>query len=131
MAWNLIPLPEWVETEQQVAEMGQYLYNAGPERGVAFDTETTGLRIDRDIPILLSLSDGLRRFAMMADPWLHHPWVKDALLQNQAITKVATNAKFDMHMCANVGVEILGPVEDTLVMSWLHNENRFGHGLRR
>lgn len=130
MSWLHIPPAEWVETEQQVAEMGQYLLNSGLKNGVAFDTETTGLSVFRDIPLMLSFSDGERRFALMADPWLHHPWIKDALLQNTQITKIGTNMKFDMHMAANAGVELKGPIEDTLVMSWLHNENRFGHGLK-
>lgn len=130
MTWNMIPPAEWIETEQQLADMGQYLMNSGKENGLAFDTETTGLRIDRDIPLMLSLSDGKRRFAMMTDPWLHHPWIKQGLLGNAEIPKIGTNVKFDMHMLANVGVSIEGEVEDTLVMSWLHNENRFGHGLK-
>jgi DNA polymerase-1 len=130
MSWTMVPAAEWVETEQQLAEMGQYLLNSGLENGVAYDTETTGLSVFRDFPLMLSFSDGLRRFAMMADPWLHHPWVKDGLLGNQELTKIFSNAKFDMHMTANAGVEIKGPVEDTVVMSWLHNENRFGHGLK-
>jgi DNA polymerase-1 len=127
--WNTIPNAEWVENEIQLASVCQYLYNSGKQNGLAFDTETTGLSVWGDIPLMLSFSDGIRRVAMMAD-WLHHPWVKDGLLKNKEITKHLTNAKFDMHMSANGGVELEGPVEDTLVKSWLHNENRFGHGLK-
>lgn len=127
--WNTIPDAEWVDTEQQLASVCQYLHNSGKQNGLAFDTETTGLSIWSDIPLMLSFSDGIRRVAMMAE-WLHHPWVKDGLLQNKDITKILTNAKFDMHMAANAGVELKGPVHDTLVKSWLHNENRFGHGLK-
>lgn len=130
MSFNLIPPAEWVDTEAGVVAMGQYLYNSGLENGVAYDTETTGLRITSDIPVMASFSDGIRRFAMMADPWLHHPWVKDGLLQNRNITKIGTNLKFDCHMSANVGITLDGPLYDTLVPSWLHNENRFGHGLK-
>ena len=130
MTWLMIPAAEWVETESQLAEMGQYLLNSGLENGVAYDTETTGLCIYQDFPIMLSFSDGKRRFAMMADPWLHHPWIKDGILGNTQLTKIGTNSKFDRHMTANAGVEILGDFEDTVVMSWLHNENRFGHGLK-
>lgn len=129
MTWSMIPRAEWVETEQQVAEMGQYLLNSGKELGVAFDTETTGLRIDRDVPIMASFSDGRRRFAMMAD-WMHHPWVKDAILGNPEIANIGTNLKFDLHMAKNAGIDVKGPLIDTLVESWLHNENRFGHGLK-
>jgi DNA polymerase-1 len=129
MSWNMIPPAEWLETEQQVTEAAQYLLNSGLENGVAYDTETTGLSVFRDYPLMFSMSDGIRRFAAMAD-WLHHPGIRDGILRNVQIPKILTNAKFDMHMTANVGVELLGPVEDTLVMSWLHNENRFGHGLK-
>ena len=127
--WNVIPPAEWIETDQQLAEMGQYLVNSGMENGIAYDTETTGLDIATDIPLMLSFSDGFRRFAMEAK-WLHSGWVKDGILQNKQLTKIGTNTKFDMHMSANAGVELLGPIEDTIPMSWLHNENRFGHGLK-
>lgn len=129
MTWNTIPDAEWVENEQQLASVCQYLQNSGRDNGLAYDTETTGLSTWSDIPLMISFSDGIRRVAMMAD-WLHHPWVKDALLQNVEIRKIGTNMKFDMHMSANAGVELKGPIEDTLVKSWLHNENRFGHGLK-
>lgn len=127
--WNHIPVAEWVDTEQQLAAVGEYLLNSGKQNGLAYDTETTGLSTYKDVPLMMSFSDGIRRIAMMSD-WLHHPWIKDALLQNKEIVKIGTNLKFDMHMSANVGVELLGDVHDTLVMSWLHNENRFGHGLK-
>ena len=126
----MIPPAEWLSNEHEIAAAGQYLLNSCVENGVAFDVESTGLCTYKDIPLMLSLSDGRRRFAMMTDPWLYHPWVQDAILRNKQIVKIGTNAKFDMHMLANVGVEIEGEVEDTLVMSWLHNENRFGHGLK-
>jgi DNA polymerase-1 len=127
--WNMIPNAEWIGTEQQLSEACNYLLNSGKVNGLGYDTETTGLNITKDLPLMLSFSDGHRRFAMMAE-WLHHPWVKDALLQNPEVTKIGTNLKFDMHMTANAGVVLQGPVHDTLVMSWLHNENRFGHGLK-
>jgi DNA polymerase-1 len=128
-AWNLIPIAEWVETEEQCLEMCSYLNGTCPEQGLSLDTETTGLNINKDIPLILSLSDGKRRFAMMTDPWLHHSMVK-WLLENPSIVKIGTNLKFDLHMLANAGVFVSGKLHDTLVMSWLHNENRFGHGLK-
>lgn len=127
--WNTIPEAEWVENEAQLASICQYLYNSGKENGLAYDTETTGLSTWKDIPLMLSFSDGIRRVAMMAE-WLQHPWVKNGLLQNKEITKIGSNAKFDMHMSANAGVELKGPIEDTIIKSWLHNENRFAHGLK-
>lgn len=129
MTWNMIPDAEWVENEQQLAAMGQYLLNSGKQNGIAYDTETTGLSNFSDIPLMLSFSDGIRRFACMAE-WLHHPWIKDGILGNKEIAKFFTNAKFDKHMTKNAGVDIVGEHHCTLVMSWLGDENRFGHGLK-
>lgn len=130
MTWNLIPDAEFVETEAQLSAMGQYLSNSGKQNGLAYDTETTGKVRYLDTTIMLSFSDGIRRFAMMADPWLHHPWIKEGLLGSKEIPKYFSDAKFDMHVTANSGVQIAGDIHDTVVMSWLHNENRFGHGLK-
>jgi DNA polymerase-1 len=129
-SWNMIPVAEWVETQEQVADMSRYLENSGEENGVAVDTETTGLNISKDFPLMLSLSDGKRRFAMMANPWLQHPGIKDGLLGNRRIPKIGTNLKFDLHMLGNAGIQVVGELRDTLTMSWLHNENRFAHGLK-
>lgn len=129
MSWNLIPHAEWLETEEQVSRAGEYLLNSGKTNGIAFDTETTGLSVTKDYPLLLSLSDGVRRFACDFN-WAHHPWIRDGILQNREVPKIASNAKFDLHMCKNGGIEIQGEVEDTVVMDWLLDENRFSHGLK-
>lgn len=127
--WTLIPECEWLGTEQQVIEAGTYLANCERQL-VAFDTETTGVDIARDYPLMFSLSDGERRFAAMWDPWAHHYAIKDWLLQNPKITKVCSEAKFDMHMAANRGIKLEGPIRDTVIMDWLGDENRWSHGLK-
>lgn len=131
MAWTSLPPAEWLETEQDVIAAAQYLSQSSPINGLGFDTETTGLDINNDYALLFSMSDGQRRFATYAEPWLHLPWIQDGLLKNPNITKILTNAKFDRHMCMNLGVEMVGPFHDTVVMDWLFNENRLGrHGLK-
>ncbi len=127
--WNLIPECEWLETEQQVIEAGAYLANC-PRKIVAYDTETTGVSTHRDYPLMFSLSDGVRRFASMWDPWAHHYAIKDWVLQNHELAKVGSNMKFDMHMSANRGVLVAGQIRDTLVMDWLFDENRWDHDLK-
>jgi DNA polymerase I-like protein with 3'-5' exonuclease and polymerase domains len=133
--WNLIPPCEWLETEQQVIEAGTYL-STTPHKEVAFDTETTGLHYIRDYPLMFSLSDGVRRFAGLWGDIGNHPGfgnhyaIKDWILENPAITIIMTNAKFDTHMSANRGVMLQGPMFCTLVMDWLHDENRWNHDLK-
>lgn len=94
---------------------------------VGFDSETTGLLIVKDEIVVWSLSDGKRRWCLsrpMLEPM-------EPLLVHPKIIKVGTNVKYDMHMFANCGIVIQGPMWDTLVMDWLYDENRLGrHGLK-
>lgn len=129
MRFTLIPTAEWLETEAQVIEAARYLQQAAMSPGLGVDTETTGLDIVRDFPLMFSLSDGRRRFSGMFE-LAQHPAICQGLLENPAIPKIGTNIKFDKHMCANRGVNLQGPLIDTVVESWLHNENRFSHGLK-
>lgn len=126
--WTLIPECEWLETEQQVIEAGAYLANT-ERKLVAFDTETTGLDVIRDYPLMFSLSDGVRRFAGMWE-WVNHPAIGEGLLLNRAICKIGSSMKFDMHMAANRGVLLEGEIRDTVTMDWLCDENRWSHGLK-
>lgn len=129
--FNLIPPNEWIHTERQLVDAATYCYNVCQDGGVlGFDTETTGLRIDGDLPLIMSLSDGVRRFAFEFEYFGRHPWIVNGLMANTQVRKVGTNSKFDMHMLANAGVQVLGDVEDTVVQDWLHDENRWGHGLK-
>lgn len=126
--WQIIPKPNWLETETQVIEAMDYLLANGKE-GVGYDTETTGTNIMEDYPLLLSFSDGKERFACEAT-WLDHALVQN-LLTHKDIPKVGSNIKFDMHMTANRGIILDGPMYETIVMDWLIDENRRGrHGLK-
>lgn len=124
--WNLIPPCEWIETEEQVVEMGTYL---GSQWAIAYDTETTGINIGRDTPILFSMSDGKRRFGGYFE-WCYHPMIQDNLLKNPHISIIGTSIRFDLHMSANRGIDIEGDLYDTLVLDWLYDENRWNHDLK-
>lgn len=130
-AFNLIPPAEWIETDAQAQEAGEYLFHHARANGLGTDTETTGTNITKDVPLLMSLSDGNRRFAFWIQNLFKWPWIHEWLLRNPEIRKVGTFIKFDMHMCSNIGVHIEGGLEDTIVMDWLYDENRSGrHGLK-
>ncbi len=126
--WTLIPECEWLDSEAQIIEAGNYLANS-PRKLVAYDTETTGLDIARDYPLMFSMSDGVRRFASMFE-WAHHPAMRDGVLRNKDVIKVGSDVKFDMHMTANRGIILEGEIRDTVVMDWLGDENRWSHGLK-
>jgi DNA polymerase-1 len=86
-------------------------------RVIAIDTETTGLNKTRDVPLFWSLSwrsvDGqVHRCTLHAG--LLHRFHK--LFDDERISWVFANAKFDMHMLANVGIRFAGQVVDIQVM---------------
>jgi DNA polymerase-1 len=96
---------------------------AGWENRLALDTETTGLSITEDIPIFWSMSDGKSRWLFTLEhifsPAFHELYsCKDRVW-------VMHNAKYDMHMFANVSMpELGGQIADTLVMGHMLDENR-------
>lgn len=130
MSWNDVPGAEWLDSAEAVKRAVDYLYEPALKRGLGYDTETTGTHIARDLPVLFSMSDGVRRYCAPAE-FLSNPNIKKRLLENPKIAKVGTNLKFDAHMTANAGVELKGPLRCTLAMDWLYDENRQGrHGLK-
>ena len=97
-----------------------------------FDTETTGFDMFRDRIVGMS-------FAVEA----HEAWYVDfsventpafaeavrPLFENEAITKVAQNTKFDMMVLSRLGIEVRGEKIDTMILHYLldaesrHNMN--------
>src|SRR6185295_2585310 len=99
--WNLIPKAEWIETDAQAQEAAEYLQQHARVNGLGTDTETTGTNLVKDVPLLMSLSDGNRRFAFWIQNLFRWNWLHEGVLRNPEIPKVGTKIKFDMHMCAN------------------------------
>ena len=101
-------------------------------REFCFDTETTGFDMFRDRIVGMS-------FAVEA----HEAWYVDfsventpafaevvrPLFENEAITKVAQNIKFDMMVLSRLGIEVRGEKIDTMILHYLldaesrHNMN--------
>ena len=78
---------------------------------VAIDTETTGLSNWRDLPLGWSLAFGNRRIALDISTLPYFAGV----FADPDKTWVLANAKFDMHMLANVGAKLAGQVHDVCV----------------
>lgn len=102
----------------------------------AFDTETTGLSLVSDRPIGMSLAwdDGEAAYIPFYEG---HTQLKFEdlrrrllpVLTDPALLKIAHNAKFDIGMLANIGLEPAQPIHDTYLMSYLLNPVHKGHGL--
>jgi DNA polymerase I len=127
-----LPTPYFPESEYEATQwrnhfLESYKQNDG---SLGLDSETSGLVKHKDIVILWSLSDGVNRICL---PSKFIPLYKDAILENPEIAFDLTNAKYDAHMFANTGADIskAGPWHDTVVQSFLWNENNQGrHGLK-
>lgn len=118
------PRPTWIETDEQVNDLIQCLEKTQKLGDpIALDTETTGLDIMTDRMIIWSLcwSSG-SRFCL---PVSVLPKFKE-VLENPEGTWLFTNAKYDLHIFRNEGINIMGKVYDTLNMSFLYDENRRG-----
>ena len=126
-----LPQSYFVETEHDARQwMNHFLQTYQLNDGLGIDSETTGITKHKDVVLLWSLSDGANRICL---PGKFIPLFKEPILENPAIPLDLTNAKFDAHMFANTGADLskAGPWRDTLVMSFLYDENRQGrHGLK-
>jgi DNA polymerase I len=63
------------------------------------------------------------------------PWetVREAIqpfFANPAIPKVAHNGKYDLTVCLRYGLEINGPIHDTMVMAWVLDPGSHSLGLK-
>lgn len=86
-----------------------------------------------DIPFCMSFCDGKNMVTLYdtiengyAEFEKMRVWLEDPTIE-----KIFHNAKFDMHMLANIGFKIAGKIHDTVVMAKLANENRFSFELVR
>lgn len=129
MAWNLdIPDAEYYTLSDPALDgIVREVYD---QKKVAIDTETDGLDLMRSKPYYWSLSwtsDGGRdrRLTMPADTM---PAFKRSFADLNK-NWVFANAKFDVHMCANRGINIEGRLIDVSVMhALLYDEEP--HGLK-
>ena len=124
--WNT-SLPEAVWCTDEHPEQISYLVSEVLDQDVvAIDTETTGLSVWRDEPVYWSMAWGQDRRVCM--PIRTLPFFREAFAEGGK-RWVFANAKFDMHMLANVGVEFAGECIDTQVMHALLYEEE-PHGLK-
>lgn len=92
---------------------------------LAIDTETTGLDRMRDRVLFWSMATESERFFF---PVSVLP-VFDPLFQRTDITWALANAKYDMHLLANEGIQLRGPKNCVIVMDAMSDDTR-EHGLK-
>lgn len=117
MGWNLaLPKARWVDA--YTPDLASIIDDVLEQPYVAIDTETTGLNRTVDVPLYFSMAWGQNRLCLpIAVAHLFSESFKDS-------TKlwIFANAKFDMHMFANIGITFAGDVADVAVMHALLKE---------
>lgn len=130
-----------IQTENAFNELLSLLKNSDIN---ALDTETTGLHLEKDKVVGMSIT--LPEFDYHCYiPFLHHnsnvgpqldkAWVMQKLQQElgdrKDLTTVMFNAKFDLHQLVKEGLSFKGPVYDALVGMKLLNENEPSYQLKK
>ncbi len=116
------------------ASLKALITDALRQKEICFDTETTSINpLDSEL-VALALSWGkgtgyLIRFPESRDEALSLLDIARPLLENPDIPKIGQNLKFDIQVLANYGVEVKGPLFDTMIAHYLlepdmrHNMN--------
>ena len=86
----------------------------------------------QDFPFCISICDGKNSYTLFDSVANEFKELKKLapLLEDSTIEKIAHNTKFDMHMCANAGVKLVGRLHDTVVLAKIIDENRHSYQLR-
>lgn len=109
-------------------------------RLIALDTETSGLSVTnkKDDVCGISIGAGVAfNFYIPINHKTHEKQLKieqiredlNKFFQDPEIVTILSNAKFDLHGLRKLGIEVTGVIHDTLVMSFLLDENA-DHGLK-
>lgn len=86
----------------------------------------------QDFPFCISICDGTNSYTLFDSVTNDFKELKKLapLLEDPTVEKIAHNTKFDMHMCANAGVKLVGRLHDTVVLAKIIDENRHSYQLR-
>ncbi|MEI3791558.1 MULTISPECIES: ribonuclease H-like domain-containing protein [unclassified Chryseobacterium] len=104
---------------------------------LVIDLETTGLDpfTDHIVSVAISVEKGTG-FNIVLPFYKNKAKVKEFLqpilwvLEDETITKVFHNAKFDLKFFHQYGIDIKGEIIDTMILDYLFDPNRKTHGLK-
>lgn len=126
---NIDNTPHQYYCLQDVAEMQALVEKLKAAKVFAFDTETTGLDINTAELVGLSFSSKAHEGYYIPVPAdrakaLEIVEIFKPLFYDTTLIKVAQNLKFDMQVLAQYGIEILAPIEDTMLMHYILQPER-------
>lgn len=109
-------------------------------KGFAFDTETDGLdyMTANLVGLSFAIEEGEAAYVPVAHDYLGAPeqldrrWVLEQLkplLEDDALTKIGQNLKFDASILARYGIEMKGIKHDTMLASYVYNSTASRHDM--
>jgi len=131
------------ETVLSLEVLERWIARARAAGVCAVDTETTGLNPREAELVGVSIAVGAGQAAyvpLLHEGTLEHPAsgqlaVGDVLerlgplLADDAVLKVFQNAKFDLAVFAKAGVELIAPIDDTMLISYAQSAGEHGQGM--
>ena len=126
---------------QDAAELKKWIDEIKKEKLIAIDTETTSLDVmnARLVGISMSLKKGeavyipVNHVGVAEDEQINESEVVQLLkpiLEDSVIIKIGQNIKYDAHIFLNLGVNMHGINEDTMLMSYVIDSNQ-SHGMNK
>ncbi len=122
-----------VDTKQKLDEL---LKKVSGATKISVDTETTSIHpMEAElcgISISLGEGDGAYIPTKCEETHLEDRVVVDALrgiLEDPSVAKIGHNLKYDLVVLHNVGIEVQGPLYDTLITAWLVDASRSGYSM--
>lgn len=133
-----------VETEYEVildeAHLQQWITLLEAQKLIAVDTETTSIDYMRAelVGFSFAISPGKAAYLPVAHDYPGAPdqvslaaalQALKPVLENSAIAKVGQNLKYDMSVLARYGLQVMGPLHDTMLQSYVLNSVATRHNM--
>jgi DNA polymerase-1 len=128
-AYNTIDTPE---------ALAAFVMELEAQPSFCFDSETTDLDTSRAdiVGLAFSWQEGSGYYIPVLGPMLDRKLDEELVLKslkpalmNSSTKKIGQNVKYDMLVLRRAGIEIQGPVIDTMVLSYLLESGERNHGL--
>ena len=144
---TMVPAPAAapaVETEYEVildeAHLQQWITLLEAQKLIAVDTETTSIDYMRAelVGFSFAISPGKAAYLPVAHDYPGAPdqvslaaalQALKPVLENSAIAKVGQNLKYDMSVLARYGLQVMGPLHDTMLQSYVLNSVATRHNM--
>lgn len=129
--FSFLPGEKYIAVDTETFAYGMIPYNRMPANVVRKSIKRNSKYIPNDFPFCFSICDGKHSFVVydtLENKFEEFHKLRP-LFGDRSIGKIAHNFDFDLHMFANVQVDVKGRLHDTMHISKLVRANAFQHSL--